>query len=436
MKINRIELKNFKKYESFALDLHPQFTLLVGENGSGKTTILDALAIAASVWLIDVPDSSLVNSRRGIRKTEIHIVPEKIGERVQFFEKLPVEITSQGVIDNNTVSWVRSINPKGDRKRRVRKALDLIQSIYAREQSGERVLCPILAYYGAGRAWLPSNKRVENKKEMTRAKRWAAFYDCFSERIRFTELLNWFRAETIAKGNNNGVWRPGFKAVHYAILQCLPGANDVWFDGDLEQVVVRINNQEQPLDNLSAGQRMLVAMIADLAIKVVTQNAFLIPSTNEANQKEEGLPRVLAETPGLVLIDELDVHLHPAWQRIIATCLKNTFPKVQFVCTSHSPQVIGEVQPDEIRLLNDNGCTIPSQAFGMDSNRVLEEIMHAPTRNAETDKMLGGLSTLIDKEKFADAQDLIHQLEEKLHDPDDPALTHARSLISLLESTK
>lgn len=430
MKINRIELKNFKKYESFTLDLHPQFTLLVGENGSGKTTILDALAVAAGVWLIDIPDSSLQNSRRGIRDPEIRVVPLQIGDRIQFVEQKPVEITSQGIIDNQSVTWVRSVNSQGDRKRRVREVLDIIHSIYEREQSGERVLCPVLAYYGAGRAWLPSNKRVESKKEKSRAKRWAAFYDCFSERIRFAELLSWFKAEAIEKGNNNGEWRPGFNIVRYAISKCLPGADNVRFDGDRDQLIVSINRQEQPLGNLSAGQRMLVAMIADLAIKVVTQNAFLIPSTKEENPNDEDLPRVLAETPGLVLIDELDVHLHPDWQRVIATCLKQTFPKVQFVCTSHSPQVIGEVQPDEIRLLDfkSNHASQPIQSFGMDSNWVVEQIMGGdkcdPKINLDTSNIL----KLIDERKLDEAESEVMRLRGKVNGNKDE-LQRAMSLI-------
>jgi predicted ATP-binding protein involved in virulence len=428
MKINRIELKNFKKYESFALDLHPHFTLLVGENGSGKTTILDALAVAASVWLMDVPDTNLVSSRRPIRKSEIHVFPQKIGDRVQFVEKMPVEITSQGLIDNHSVSWVRSINSQGDRKRRVREALEIIHSIYEREQRRERVLCPILAYYGAGRAWLPpkNKKPTRTNKNSVRAKRWAAFYDCFSQRIRFDELLNWFRAEAIEKGNNSGEWRPGFNIVRYAICNCLPGADHVRFDGDRDQIIVSINRQEQPLDNLSAGQRMLVAMIADLAIKVVTQNAFLVPSTNEKNQNEEGLPRVLAETPGLVLIDELDVHLHPTWQRMIATCLKNTFPEVQFVCTSHSPQVIGEVQPDELRFLSDNNYEIPNQSYGMDSNWVVEK-MGGDKCDPKIKADLNAIFKLIDDKKILDAESEVLRLRGEIGNTND--LQRAMSLI-------
>ena len=134
--------------------------------------------------------------------------------------------------------------------------------------------------------------------------------------------------------------RPGFEVVRRAILGCVLGADGVWFDADREQIVLSIDGNAQPFGNLSAGQRMMLALVADIAIKAVTQNAHLLPA-DELGAEDDPLPRLLRETPGVVLIDELDVHLHPRWQRRAATDLKRTFPGIQFVCTSHSPQVIG-----------------------------------------------------------------------------------------------
>src|SRR5580704_4094594 len=94
-----------------------------------------------------------------------------------------------------------------------------------------------------------------------------------------------------------------------------------------------------------------------------------------------GVPEVLAKTPGVVLIDELDVHLHPSWQRRVAADLKSTFPRMQFVCTSHSPQVIGEVAPEEVRQLDEPADgRAPDQSYGLDSNAILEDVMGARSR--------------------------------------------------------
>lgn len=435
MRIDHIELVNFKRFARQRIDLHPRLTLLAGENGSGKTTVLDALAVAAGIWLVDPPDSTLANSGRNILASEIRLESHTKGDRTQFQEQRPVSIQVTGIIgEHEDVRWVRQIRENGKRTSNTEagQALRHVEEIYARDRMGESVLCPVLAYYGAGRAWLPSNKRIPKAKANGPARRWAAFYDCFNERIRFDELQSWFRRETTERGNREGRWRPGFEAVRRAILACVPDTNDVWFDPDRDQIVLTIGENAQPFDNLSAGQRMMLALVADLAIKAVTQNAFLLPP-DHLEAEDEPLPRVLSQTPGVVLIDELDVHLHPSWQRRVATDLKNTFPAIQFVCTSHSPQVIGEVEPQEVRLLDDSGVASPPRSYGVDSSRILEEIMDARSRNSDVEKLLRRLFELIDKEDFGSARGQLAEAERRLG-KDDPEVTRARAMMSFLES--
>jgi predicted ATP-binding protein involved in virulence len=437
MRIDHLEIENFKKFKKQTLDLHPHFTLLVGDNGTGKTSILDALALAAGVWLVEVPDSKLAYSERKIISSEIRLEPEKKGDRVQFQERRPVTVRATGQIgEHRGVSWTRQIRSDSKSRRTsnadAKRALEIIHAIYDRDATGEQVLCPVLAYYGAGRAWLPSNQRLPNESKVNgRARRWGAFYDCFNERIRFDELNKWFHRETTAAGNLGGRMRPGFEVVRRAILRCVPDSDGVWFDSDYEQIVFSIGGNPQPFENLSAGQRMMLALVADLAIKAVTQNAFLLPP-NSLGPGDDPLPQVLQQTPGVVLIDELDVHLHPKWQRRVATDLKETFPSIQFVCTSHSPQVIGEVMPAEIRLL-DEDITVPPRSYGIDSNRLLEEVMDAKERTETVEVLLRELFSYIDKEDFVAAQKVLSDVESKIG-PDDPEVTRARTLMTFLES--
>jgi len=435
MRIDRLEIQNFKRFRQQVFELHPQFTLFVGENGTGKTTVLDALAIAASIWLVNPPDSTLVSSDRYILQSEIRLESHVKGDRTQFQEWTPVAVRATGQIgDRNHVSWARQIRLFGKKTSNAdaKQALECIKSIYERDNSGEAVLCPVLAYYGAGRAWLPSNKRDRVSKANGPARRWAAFYDCFNERIRLDELQKWFSRETTERGNRSGRWRPGFEVVRRAILYCVPNADSIWFDTDRDQIVLSIDGNAQPLDNLSAGQRMMLAMVADLAIKCVTQNAFLLPP-EELDTRDDSLPEVLRKTSGVVLIDELDVHLHPTWQRRVATDLKKTFPSIQFACTSHSPQVIGEVKPEEIRVLDDGEVTKPKRSFGIDSSRILEELMDAKSRNQSVEDLLSRLFGLIDKEDFDGARKMLPEVEAELGE-DDPEVTRANALMSFLES--
>lgn len=228
--------------------------------------------------------------------------------------------------------------------------------------------------------------------------------------------------------------RPGFEVVKRAILRCLPKASKVWYDTDLQQIVLTLDGNSQPFGNLSAGEGMMLALIADLAIKAVTQNAFLLPP-DALGSEDEPLPRVLRETPGVVLIDELDVHLHPIWQRRVATDLKATFPSIQFVCTSHSPQVIGEVKPEEVRMLEGAQVTTPSRTFGINSDRVLDELMDASSRNKQVKQKSFDLAAAIDREDFSQSEQLLKEVENILGETD-PEATHYRTLISFLRQTK
>ena len=369
MRIERLRLQNFKCFEDHTLDLHLRFTLLVGDNGAGKTTILDALAVAAGIWLARPPDSMLANSGRNILRNEVRLHVRRGGDRLQFVECKPVAITATGEIAGHQVEWRRQIRLYGSRTSNVEAAtaLRIIATHFSRDRAGANLPSPVIVYYGAGRVWLPSRSRDPTTLKARRSpRRWEAFYDCFQERIRAVDLRIWFQREAIAFANRGGHWRPGYDIVKGAIVRCVPEADDLWYDGDRGEIVLSIAGRPQPFSNLSAGQRMMAALVADVATKAVMQNSHLV---SEAGANDAEVPPVLQQTPGLVLIDEIDVHLHPKWQRQVVRDLKDTFPKIQFVCTSHSPFVIQSLDAGELRTLDPGGPQLLEYA-----NRSIEDI--------------------------------------------------------------
>ena len=434
MRIDKIEIQNFKRFEKQTLELHPQFTLLVGDNGAGKTTLLDALAVAAAVWLVKPPDSILANSGRNILPTEIQLISKEEGDRTQFNERKPVAVIATGEIVGRDVQWCRQIRKDGSRTTNAdaKQALAIIADVYKRVENGDNVLCPVVAYYGAGRSWLPSKQLNPIGKAAALARRWGAFYDCFEERIRLGDLQDWFQREAFAFANRGGTWRPGYEAVKLAILRCIPGSTDLWYDGDRSEIVLLIDGKAQPFSLMSAGQRMMVALIADIAIKAVTQNAFLLPA-DQLGPDDRPWPRILRETPGLVLIDEVDVHLHPKWQRRVVGDLKETFPSMQFVATTHSPQVIGEVPADEIRLMSQTGeITQPRISMGVDSNWILDHIMpDAESRDAETRKLLDDIEEALDEDDLTAAEKKLREAHDRIQGTDGELTRLESSLESL-----
>jgi predicted ATP-binding protein involved in virulence len=413
MRIHRIEFQNFKGFEKQAFEFPCQFNLLVGNNGSGKTNVLDAAAVALGIWLVEPPDSKLATSKRSIMEKEIRLKQETVGDRVQFQPCHPVCVTAIGQIaGEENLQWTSSIREAGKNVTRPdsQKALSIIRRIYAQNANGKRTICPVIAYYGAGRAWLPSKQLGKKSQESHEpARRWNAFHDCLSERIRFQDLVDWFRSEFIASANRGGRMRPGFEAVKRAILQCVPEADGAWYDDDQKDIILSIAGSAQPMKNLSAGQRMMLAVVGDLAIRCVTQNAQLLPS-DDLTSEDFPLPRVLRETPGVALIDELDVHLHPTWQRRVASDLKRTFPLIQFICTSHSPQVIGEVLPEEVQFLKDGTTEHPGQSFGMDSNWILNVLMGGDDMNQQVHADLEKIKDHLMRKEIGKATALLDNL--------------------------
>ena len=430
MRIDHLHIENFKKFKEQDFDFHKHFTLLVGDNGSGKTSVLDALAVALGIWHKAAPSSS---GWRNILKEEVRLDPVNAGDRLLWKLALPAKISVNGIIGRSeNLRWTRMIRKGGTRTTNA-EAHDAENAIIELVNGAEahRELLPVLAYYGAGRAWKSTNKRPTGPTSTGKPQQFDAYRNCLDTRIRDQELNEWFLFETVA-ANGHQQGRPGFQAVKQAVLGCIPEADSVRYDSDLKEIVLSIKGNEQPFYNLSAGQRMMLAMVADIAIKAVTLNSYLLgPGQPGADDPMQ----VLERSPGVVLIDELDVHLHPRWQRRVATDLKRIFKNVQFVCTSHSPQVIGEVMPDEVRMLEGGEVTTPTRTFGIDSDRVLDELMDGSSRNKETKGKLGELAAAINREDFEQSEQLLKEVETTLGE-NDPEVTHYRTLISFLRETK
>ena len=172
-----------------------------------------------------------------------------------------------------------------------------------------------------------------------------------------------------------------------------------------------------PVRSLSDGERGVLAIVLDLARRLAQAN----PELDDP----------AAEAEAVVLIDEIELHLHPSWQRQIVANLTETFPKCQFIATTHSPQVIGEVEHDRIHIMADGDVYSPTHSFGVDSSRVLEEIMGTESRTPSVDELLSEISRTIGDDRYGDARKLLDDLSDRLGE-NDPEVTRIRTLLDFM----
>ena len=343
-----------------------------------------------------------------------------------FEKQFPSKIECAGAVRGQLIRWSRELQREGGRTTTVNaKAIsDIASDAEERVRAGENITLPLICAYGTERLWFETThhkpRAGASDGSSRRPSRFDGYRDALSSTIQETALSDWIRDQTTAslQLQKDTV---ALRVVKNAIVMCVEGAQSLYYDGRYKDLVVVIGQYgPQLLTNLSDGQRIMLTLVGDLAARAAKLNPHLADAA-------------LRETPGVVMIDELDLHLHPKWQRRVIHDLRETFPMVQFITTTHSPQLIGEAKPDEIRLLDGGQTTKPPRSFGIDSSRVLEEVMGTTSRNDSVEKHLAQLFKAIDDEQFDSARLLLSEMEAQLGS-DDPELTRARSLMTFLES--
>ena len=160
--------------------------------------------------------------------------------------------------------------------------------------------------------------------------------------------------------------------------------------------------QVKTFEDLSDGERGIILLFADIVRRV----ALLNPHLGD---------RAALETDGVVLIDEVDAHLHPAWQQKIVPGLNKAFPKIQFITSTHSPFVVGEVKPSSLFILTEKGIQQPLQSYGLNNEEINLQIFQTKGQNKEVREKVEQIKSLIDADKFKEAQDGIDSLEKLLN---------------------
>jgi predicted ATP-binding protein involved in virulence len=428
MKIESINLKNYRAHQDLSVSFQPGFNLVVGLNGSGKTSLLkgvcDALTGFASYMSVPWGYSALDEPDVPYLFTEV------VNSRFRFEPQFPVAVTATGEAAIGWGTWSVSkasqVEPgviDGFAPNEVVE--QQLKMLGNDRRSNNASVFPLIAFYRANRQWngaMPSELQAATE----RTSRISAYTNWADASADSTAFQAWVIAKCLERYQTSSETGLPFDLIVDDELEFVSEALSTAVEGfsrmkyDLKQKSLLIDWQKDEtrttvsFENLSDGQRAVICLVADIARRMCLLNPVLGD-------------KVVKETPGVVLIDELDIHLHPRWQRILTTGLKRAFPSVQFIAASHSPQVIGELQPEEIILLKQGETAHPQVSYGLSSSQVLEEIMGAEARSADVQKRLGDLFEALGRNEFEFAKTELESLKKDV--PGIPELAGVEALL-------
>ena len=444
MRIKKITLNNFRCFEHLELNLHPRLTVFVGENGAGKTAVLDGIATALSPVLTHLSSANQRLTGCGIKDSDFRLESwaGKSGKErwgAADFVQVKAETWDGLAWDYWRPSSTGKEPPQKCGVTDLKNHLLTIANSY---KTSEPNLTPVLAYYGARRGHIEVPKRLRGAKENYDYPA-SALIGALDSMSDFREMLAWFDLEESSELRaNKGVVSDDFEesltlaAVRAAVVELLGGAfQNPHFNKDHKFVLEQRNGGTTLLINqLSQGYQSMLALAMDFSRRLAIANGHLAYGDGFAQQvitEEIGKLALLdpvwsqqaeppfqsaltMSAPAIMLVDEIDLHLHPSWQQRVLNDLMRTYPLTQFIVTTHSPQVLTSVDASCIRVLHQTPETgkqqtvierITLQTRGVASSDLLAQIMGVdPIPDVPEARMLSEYHALIQQNLHEGAQ--------------------------------
>ena len=380
LRLTKLEMANFRCFRKMdkPIEFDPNLTVIVAKNGCGKTAVLDAIRISLGTFTRGISSLSQAN----IQKTDATFLPISVGKGKG--ASYPVAVHASGFVESKECEWLRSLeSEKGRTTSKEAKAITdfgiFLREVVASERDNPEL--PIVAYYGTGRLWkameIPEGK-MPVQRDFARESVLSGYEDALTANSSYAQVKDWMSYASLVRANPvecdtsaGQAITAQYSAIEKAVDELLRGTGfrtphyNISI-GDVALIEDRGGNDEAivvPVSLTSDGIKAAFSLVADIAYRCVRLNPMYGADACKLTQ-------------GIVMIDEVDLFLHPAWQQRILPDLRRIFPKIQFIVTTHSPQVISSVPPESIRIIAEDGRIegVSVWTEGVESSRILEDV--------------------------------------------------------------
>ncbi|MFA0960508.1 AAA family ATPase [Roseivirga sp. BDSF3-8] len=333
MRIHKLTLHNFRNFSERSFEFPSLFTVVIGENGKGKSSLLQGMRLAAGTFLLGLDEAE----RLHIQKEDVR----RIATERQFAPQPNCFFRAEGEVSDKPFIWQRTLSRLGGRTD-TKDASDIIEEAGRLNSEvnvslNENTDLPVICFFSTARLWVESKQTINLKKKGSIIK--DGYVRCLDMRHDRASALAWVKSnyyKNLKDGRDGGL----LEAVLNAISTCVPDWTPEEWDEDYDDLAGTYVTEEGvesyvPLYYLSDGLRTMAHMAAEIAYRCAILNG------------HHGKEAVI-NSKGIVLIDEIDMHLHPNWQRTVIHDLKKAFPHIQFVVTTHSPFIVQSAKAEEL----------------------------------------------------------------------------------------
>jgi predicted ATP-binding protein involved in virulence len=426
MIIEELGLAHYRGFEQIDLKFDPRVTVIAGVNGVGKSGILHAIAVLFSKSLPSFTQAA-PNSSIQFEADDILVGKPTMDLSLEFVvadQRCHIEVL-RARSDGDQQGDLHGILLENIRTDAVRTG-----QLDAAQRETQRVLGelkrlpaqPLVVLYSPQRQ-LPGKPKTLPKAEPFAVRE--AYTNALQRDrdLSLRQFMHWYHVQEAYEDSGSATRKKVLVRLRQVVETFMEGFTNLRIEMEPLRLLVDKHGIPLSLNQLSDGERGMLAILFDLTRRLAIAN----PESEDP----------VSEGKAVVMIDELELHLHPVWQRRILSMFTETFKSCQFIVTTHSPLLLGEVDATKVRFLTrENGKVVswtPPHSLGLDANRILTDLMGVESRREAMTEQLDELSRIIEQENFAEARVKIAQLAQVLGE-NDPELTRASTMIEFLEA--